>query len=221
MKRLEDAGSLQRVDRSLTSRMRWMRIAANHIATVLDRPASRIRLEALVDIDAKLIAFVEGRGTCHQTAVQYVLEKNRLLQLAKHFGWTCRSFALRESWAPIRKALHGISQGALTIIKSAIAHGTPASKFGDRNMEVWRQEMRGRKTPQGIKATEMVFRTKMRQAKLQRLLPSLDLALLRWAAYSKKNENNGTVADCRHQDKASMEEPTDGERAQGEKCHLT
>ena len=186
MKRLEDAGSLQRVDRSLTSRMRWMRIAANHIATVLDRPASRIRLEALVDIDAKLIAFVEGRGTCHQTAVQYVLEKNRLLQLAKHFGWTCRSFALRESWAPIRKALHGNSQGVLKIIKSAIAHGIPASKFGDRNMEVWRQEMRDEhRACQTIKSTEITFRIRLRQAKLERLLPRLDLALRGPAPYAK------------------------------------
>ena len=163
-----------------------MRTVANHIARMLDRPIEQIRLEELVEIDARLIKFIEGRHADHSTAVQNVFNKNLLLQHAKRLGWSCRSFALRESWTPIRVALRGKTHGALVIIESAVAHGIPASEFEERDMAVWRQEMRDKKrAPQTIQSTEMGFRVRMRLAKLQSLLPRLDLALRSPERYAK------------------------------------
>ena len=60
-------------------------------------PARLIWLGDLVEIDQQLIAYLEGKGIVHQSAIQYVCNKDKLLEFAHARGWACKKFEFLQS----------------------------------------------------------------------------------------------------------------------------
>jgi len=151
-------------------------VTALHMIAMIGRPPNAIPLEELIDIDSRLIAYLESQAIPHRTALRYVREKDCLLERARTMGWSSAKFAVRESWEPIKVALKPSPHGSLTIPASAIAHGIAASEFGEDAMAAWRQEMRRRnRSPSTIHIAESTFRSKVRKARLAASIPHLGL----------------------------------------------
>lgn len=179
MKRIGGPTSLHLVDTSSkTARnIGSLRTTAKHIAKMFKRSADRISIEELVSIDQKLIAFLTATGLSRIVIGRYVLNSHKLLAHARDLGWSSKSLAVRESWDLISTALRGASGGCQSIVQWAIAHGIPASRFGEQGMKRWRQEMKQtRRSPITIQGKEASFRKFIRKAKLEHLLPQLNLA---------------------------------------------
>jgi hypothetical protein len=119
---LEDdmAGEISRGSAVAKRHISNARTTARHLQQMLGVPTQIIRLDDLVEIDPQLVAYIEAQGISHESAIQYVCHKNKLLEHAHALGWTCHSFSLRQAWQPVRAALKGDARGAIGIIEDAI-----------------------------------------------------------------------------------------------------
>jgi hypothetical protein len=147
---------------------------------MLGVPIESIHLDDLVEIDSRLIAYIKGLDGDHQSAVQYVCNKNKLLDLAHELGgWASRAYMLRKSWLPIRLVLKGKARGCIGIIEYAIAHGRMPGNLTVEFMEDWKRAMLGRgRSLLTVSVEESHFRTTLREG-LQHLFPAFILAIKR------------------------------------------
>lgn len=153
-----------------------MRTTAKRIAGALGRPIHQIPLEELVEVDDLLLRHVASFTSDKTVAVQYLCDKDKLLQHAKHLGWTCPSFELRDAWTPIRLALRGKSAGAGGIIDFGIRLSLYPNEFDQEAMDRWEQTMLGMgRAHVSIVATVTVFRRLVLKAGLSGLFPLLNL----------------------------------------------
>jgi hypothetical protein len=152
-------------------------------------PAQFIRLDDLVEIDAQLITYVEAQGINHESAIQYACNKNKLLEQAHAFGWTCESFELRQAWKPLRLALKGHARGALGIINDAIGNVIRPREFTEQHVLAWkRAQLASGRSLLTVTTDECHFRTQLRSEGLQKILPHFDLSSKKPSAYAAKLE---------------------------------
>jgi hypothetical protein len=157
--------------------MSAFRTTGKRLSEMLRLPLEGIFLDEVVGIDAALIAYIDDAGIDHQTAVQYVCNKNKLLDRAHQFGWTCDEYDLRQSWRPIRQALRGKSKGCAGIIDFAVKQGQNPHTFTESVIEAWKEIMLGRKCSLlTVDNVERHFRTTLRVAGMQPYFPKFSLA---------------------------------------------
>jgi hypothetical protein len=163
------------------------RTAAKKIEQTLGVLAEFILLDDLVEVDSQLVACVEEKGIDHQSAVQYVCEKNKLLDQAHAVGWTCEGYELRQSWRPIRAALEGHARGALGIVDAAIRSAVRPREYTEQPLIAWIQTQMGHgRSPLTVTADECNFRKQLRDAGLQKSFPGFDLSSKNPEAYTAK-----------------------------------
>lgn len=158
--------TLSRKDKRL---LRTLRRTCRRISEMFNLPLESILLDELVEIDKSLITYIEGIGIDHQTAVQYVCDKEKLLEIAhRQLGWSCDAYELRKAWQPVRAALRGQSDGSGSIIRFAIKHGMTPGPFNQETIDAWKENrlVRGRSLLT-VNIEECHFRKVMRNAKLQ------------------------------------------------------
>jgi hypothetical protein len=140
---------------------------------MLKLPAESIHLDDLVEIDERVITYIEGLGIVHQSAVQYVCNLRKILDLAHQLlKWTSKSYELRKAWVPVRLALKGKSRGCARIIEFAIQQGRTPASLTKRDIEAWKQLKRknkGKRSRNTVDLEECHFRTTLRRAGLQHL----------------------------------------------------
>lgn len=152
------------------------RTITRYIERLCKLPAQSIRLNDLVEIDAELIAFVEGEGINRESAVQYSCNKNKLLEKAHASGWTCESFELRQDWKPFRSVLKGHARGTFGIINDAVRDAIRPCEFTEQHVLAWTQaQLASGRSLLTVTADECHFRTQLRRAGLQKMLPGFDL----------------------------------------------
>lgn len=162
-----------------------MRATAHKICVFLDKAAEQIPLCDLVVNDNDLVAFVEGQGIGHQSAVQYVCDKNKILLRANELGWTSKAFTLRQAWFPVRKAIRGKAPGAASIVEFAIARGKQPTSFTPEDWAAWRESAFKRGlAPLTVDCIEAKFRAAVRNAGMTRLLSCLDLKRRKASTYA-------------------------------------
>jgi hypothetical protein len=165
------------------------RTTTRYIERLCKVPAQCILLDDLVAIDSELIAFVEAEGINHESAVQYACNKNRLLEKAHASGWTCEAFELRQAWKPLRLALKGHARGASGIINNAIGNAIRPREFTEQHVLAWIQaQLASGRSLLTVTADECHFRTQLRKAGLQKMLPRFDLSSKRPSDYAAKPE---------------------------------
>jgi hypothetical protein len=170
--------------------MSLLRTTCRRISRMLDLPPTAIPLDELVEIDARLIAYIEALGVGHQSAVQYTCELHKLLELAHMAGWTSPAFELRKAWQPIRTALKGDARGSGSIVRLAIRQNCLPQDFTEEVIAAWKQRMLGKGRSLGsIVQMESHFRTMLRRAGLQDLLPKFSLASKNLPRYRLKLED--------------------------------
>ncbi len=180
MEKIEGTTSLRSTDRTdlVIRHLSTMRTTVKRLAKMFNRSLDQILIEELVDIEQTFKKFLIERGSDPSSAQRYVGEINKLLAHAEQFGWSSARLAVRESWRPIQKALRGANAGPLTIVRWAIAQGIPASRFDETGMNAWREEMkRKNRSPLTLQNAEAQFRTRVRKAKNEHLIPNLNLTL--------------------------------------------
>lgn len=158
--------------------MSGFRTTGKRLSEMFRLPLEGIFLDELVGIDAALIAHIDDAGINHQTAVQYACNKNKLLDRAHQFGWTCDEYDLRQSWRPIRQALRKKSKGCAGIIEFAVEQGQTPHTFSESVIEAWRKVMLGRnRSLLTVDNGERHFRTTLRGAGMQPNFPRFSLAI--------------------------------------------
>lgn len=156
---------------------RALRATCNWISEMLEVPPTAIPLDDLVEIDERLITFVEGRGVDRQSAVQYTCNLHKLLDLAHAGGWTSPAFELRKAWQPIRAAIKGHTMGCGSIIRQAIRLKCLPEDFTEEVIAAWKQRRLGKGCSlKSVLDTECHFRRVLRLAGLQHLFPRFSLA---------------------------------------------
>ncbi len=167
-----------------------LRTVSNRVSEILELPAQAIDLDSLVEIDALLVEYVEGRGIDHQSAVQYTCDLHKLLDLAHAAGWTSPAFELRKAWRSIRAAFKGDTMGCGSIIRHAIRLECLPRDFTEEAMESWRQRFlnKGQSLGSAIR-TESHFRRVLRAAGLQHLFPRFSFAIKMPTSYCLKFED--------------------------------
>lgn len=149
-----------------------MHTVCKRLSGMFRLPLASIRLDDLVDIDESFIAFIESLGIIHESAVQYVCDKDKLLdQACTLMMWRNAQWELRKSWEPVRKALKGNSAGCGGIVDFAVRLGKRPSEFSLTQMDAWKQEMfENKRSLLTVQTEESNFRTKLRRAGLQHLI---------------------------------------------------
>lgn len=167
------------------SQLSRLRTTAHKICAFLDKPADQIRLCELVEKDDDLVAFLERQDIGHQSAVQCVCDKNKILLRADELGWTSKAYALRKAWLPVRKAIRGKAPGAASIVEFAIELGKVPANFNPNDWAAWRTSASKRGlAPLTVDIIEAKFRAAMRNAGLTRLFPNLDLKSRKASTYA-------------------------------------
>jgi hypothetical protein len=147
-----------------------------------DRPQS-ISLEDLIRRDEWLITRLEKMELSCRDALHSMRIKNKLLEHAEELGWRPSNYKARLSWAPIRAVLRGNPR---TIVDTAVMSGVLARRFTEGHLEVWRSDMRRiDRSPTTIWQAESAFRSEIRAAKLEHLLPKFSLKPRNRAIYAK------------------------------------
>jgi Phage integrase family len=161
-----------------------LRTTCKWVSKMLKRPLACIPLDELVGVDKALIVYIERAGTGHQTAVQTICHKNKLLDHAHQFGWTCTEYELRKAWRPVRAAFRGNAKGYGSIIDFAIERNCPPGNFTKELMEAWKQDMLGRfRSLDTVVVEECHFRTTLRRAGWQPLFENINLASKNFPKY--------------------------------------
>jgi hypothetical protein len=152
-----------------------------------EAPARLIWLDDLVEIDQQLIAYLEGKGIVHQSAIQYVRNKDKLLEFAHARRWTCKKFELLQSWKPSRLALKGNAGGGLGVIDDAIARGRRPCDYTPKDFFAWRQAQleRGRSLLT-VDTEQSHFRKRLRRAGLQKAFLRFSLGRKNPSVYAAK-----------------------------------
>jgi hypothetical protein len=157
--------------------MSAFRTTGKRLSEMLRLPLEGIFLDELVGIDTVLIAYIDDAGIDHQTAVQYVCDKNKLLDHAHQLGWTCNEYELLRSWRPVRQALAGKSKGCAGIIDFAVKQGQCPHTFTESVIAAWKKVMLGRRCSLlTVDIGERHFRATLRVAGMQPHFPRFSLA---------------------------------------------
>jgi Phage integrase family len=163
------------------------RNTAKRLQQLLGTPVHLIRLDDLVEIDSKLVAYVEAQGINHQSAIQYVCDKNKLLEHAHAVGWTCASFALRQAWKPVRAALKGDARGASGIIEDAIRRVVRPCQYTQRHLLAWQQaQLKYGRSLLTLTAEECHFRRQLRRAGLEKMFACFDISSKNPSVYAAR-----------------------------------
>jgi len=163
------------------------RTTARHLQQMLGVPTQIIRLDDLVEIDPQLVAYIEAQGISHESAIQYVCDKNKLLEHAHALGWTCDSFSLRQAWQPVRAALKGDARGAIGIIEDAIRRVVQPCQYTQQHLLAWKQaQLEYGRSLLTLNTEECHFRRQLRRAGLEKMFACFDLSSKNPAAYAAK-----------------------------------
>jgi hypothetical protein len=154
-----------------------LRTTCRYLSALFDQPTDCICLDDLDDIEARLIEYIESIGLVQQSAMQYVCNLRKLLDLAHELGgWATQKYLVRRSWTPVREALKKYTGGCVGIVEFSISNGLTPSDLTEDFIKTWTQQMleRGRSLLTVVWA-ECHFRTMLRRAGLQRLFPQFPL----------------------------------------------
>jgi hypothetical protein len=154
-----------------------LRTTCKHLTALFELPTDCIYLDNLDDIEARLIEYIESIGLVQQSAMQYVCNLRKLLDLAHELGgWATQKYLVRRSWTPVRVALKKYTGGSVGIVEFSISNGLTPSDLTEDFIKTWTQQMleRGRSLLTVVWA-ECHFRTMLRRAGLQRLFPQFPL----------------------------------------------
>jgi Phage integrase family len=148
---------------------------ARRCAECLKKQPQDVMLDDIIEIDEALIEYAEGLGLPRQNAVDHACSKWKLLRHAHQTGWTSSLYERHMAWDAVRDALGKETQGCGTIIKLGLDAEKDPWDFGEEDFDSWRAMMEGcGRSPLTIENTERTFRSKIRKAKLEWLLPLLD-----------------------------------------------
>ena len=154
------------------------RTTCKFLSKLLGPPLECIYLDDLVEIDARLIAYLEEHGLVHQSAIQYSCDLHKLLDEANELlGWTSKSYELRKSWEPVSQVLKKKAHGYAGIIRFAIDQGRMPSNFTNDVMDRWKQDMLGRgRSLLTVLNDESHWRKTLKRAEMQQLFSNFNLA---------------------------------------------
>jgi len=96
----------------------------------------QVRLDAVVGIRPALKKFLKRRGYSGKKLVRILRFSNRLMSLAKQFGWTPTVSPLEAEWAPMKVAAKGMD-GVRSMIEHAISLGRHISEYSESDQNLW------------------------------------------------------------------------------------
>jgi len=155
-----------------------LRTTCKYLSALFDKTTDCIYLDDLDDIETPLIEYIESIGLIHQSAMQYVCNLRKLLDLAHELGdWGSQKYMVRRSWVPVREALRGHASGCVGLVEFFTSDGLTPSDLTVGSIKTWKRQMleHGRSLLTVV-CEECHFRTTLRRAGLQPLFPNFKLA---------------------------------------------
>lgn len=174
-----------------------LRTAFRHLVTIFRRPLGLIDVEEIIDLTTE--DYEHKLGVKHRRAIWHLCQGNKMLKYAAEGGWwTCEAWQRREAWVPIRRALEvawdkdgkikevRASAGCQGIVTFAERNGWWPDTFSDEAMNAWIAWMLDDERDSSVCTVEIEesqFRTKLRRAGLQHLIPNYRLDFRRGTDY--------------------------------------
>jgi hypothetical protein len=175
-----------------------LRTAFRHLTTMCNnRPLELIDVDEIVEFTTE--DFEQTLGTSHRNAIKMGWARTKLLKYAAVGDWwTCEAWQRREAWLPIRRALEVAldkngrvkkgrsSAGCQGIVTFAERNGWWPDTFSQETMNAWIAWMLDEERDSSVRTVEIEesqFRTKLRRAGLQHLIPNYRLDFRRGTDY--------------------------------------
>ena len=175
-----------------------LRTAFRHLTTMCNnRPLELIDVDEIVEFATE--DFEQTLGTSHRNAIKMGWARTKLLKYAAVGDWwTCEAWQRREAWLPIRRALEVAldkngrvkkgrsSAGCQGIVTFAERNGWWPDTFSQETMNAWIAWMLDDERDSSVRTVEIEesqFRTKLRRAGLQHLIPNYRLDFRRGTDY--------------------------------------
>ena len=176
-------------EKQIKKRMGDLATAVNHIAKSLKKTPEQLTVSEAVESESIFLDYLEMSRFSPANKTQLPSRRNAVLRYARNLDFSPACFALLDEWDPVLKVL-SLGSGATAIANDAIRHKRHRVDFSEADLSVWADaKLAAGRSFIYVMRAQAAFRTAIREAKLQGLLPQLDPVVLKPMEYRLRVQN--------------------------------